>query len=357
MRIFFKSFIYLLLLSSLGACQAPVLRISPVRGLSARALRAQSQAQQSPLNWGQFLQDNQDFLFRQHDLNQDGVLQPEELPHLQQSFVEHDLNQNGVLEPQEVHPSSEIQQRIVSQLQRGLQLPQMPEMGLAENPEVEALPTPGEIHAFRQTVQSAQISERKFETPVLLVPGYAEPSWYFMYGIYKDLKKQGWAVEGINLFPNFATAQEQAVKVQARIEDMKQRYGVDKIHIVAHSFGGLISRYYIQEMGGTQTVHDLVTVATPHHGTYLAHLGIGKSSFQLEPGSAFLTELNANGYAYEPVEYMSIWSNLDEIVWPQKHAIMPESDVRYVPWTGHLTIMFSQRTYGHIRQALQNSKG
>ena len=351
MRKILNSFIYLSLLTTLFACQArPVALIPPAQQM--RSLRAQNI---DAANWGAFLEDNQRFLFQEHDHNGDGVLQSAEVPHLGPSFSENDKNQNGVLEPEEVQMPPEVQTRILKQLQEHIQPPKTPEMSIFEDPGLEALPTPTELRAFRQTLQGPQsFEDRKFATPVLLVPGYAEPSWYFMYGIYKNLKKHGWAVEGINLFPNFATAQEQAAKVKERVEEMKQRYGVSQVHIVAHSFGGLISRYYMQEMNGLESVHELVTVATPHHGTYLAYLGIGKSTFQMVPGSDFLKALNANGFVYDPAEYMSIWSNLDEIVWPQKHAQMPDSDIRYVPWTGHLTIMFSQRTYGHIREALQN---
>ena len=173
-----------------------------------------------------------------------------------------------------------------------------------------------------------------------------------MYGIYRNLKTNGWAVEGIDLFPNFAPAEEQAYKVQAKIEEMRTRYGVEQVDLVVHSFGGLISRYYIQELDGLEKVRNLVTVATPHHGTYAAYLGPGASAVQLRPDSDFLNHLNAQGFAYGSVRYTSIWSNLDEIVLPPKNSIMPESTVHYVPWTGHLTIMFSKRTYGHIRNAL-----
>lgn len=38
------------------------------------------------------------------------------------------------------------------------------------------------------------------------------------------------------------------------------------ITIVAHSMGGLISRHYIEELGGNRVVRNLVTVGTPHDG-------------------------------------------------------------------------------------------
>lgn len=219
--------------------------------------------------------------------------------------------------------------------------------------ELESLPSPQELEQFTQELEQAEHSYKQLDRPpVLLVPGYAEPSWYFMYGLYRHLKKSGWQVEGINLFPNFATAEEQAKKIQTRIEDMKARYGVSQVELVVHSFGGLISRYYIQNMGGAAHVRNLVTIATPHQGTYVAYFGPGKSADQLKYKSPFIQALNAKGYAYPPVKYTSIWSNIDEIVIPQRSAVMPDSTVHQVPWTGHLSILFSKRTYAHVLAAL-----
>lgn len=191
--------------------------------------------------------------------------------------------------------------------------------------------------------------------PILLVPGYGEPSWYFMYGIYRTLKRDGFAVEGINLFPNFAPAEEVAVKVKAKAEAMMTQYRTSQIDIVAHSFGGLITRHWIQNMGGTQTIRNLITIATPHKGTYMAYAGPGHSAVQLRPDSDFIQSLNKNGLIFAPVKYTSIWSNIDEIVVPQKSAVLEGSTVHYVPWTGHLTIMFSDRTYKHIKDTLKSS--
>jgi len=346
-----RTLLVIFLLTSLLACQAlPGQQPAALPGLNPASrvqpmLRSQSQAQ----DWEQALRQEYQQVFAEHDSNRNGSIEPSEVAHAPRAFAAFDRNRDQRLSPAETLPEPRYLALILDLLTQPVaRAPQA-----NEDPRLE-LPSPQELARFRQEIEQHgdQVQTRQQAYPVLLVPGYAEPSWYFMYGIYRDLKKQGWAVEGLNLFPNFASAEEQALKVQARIEQMRQRYGVDKIDLVVHSFGGLISRYYIQEMGGTATVRNLVTIATPHHGTYSAYLGPGESAVQLRPDSDFLKKLNAQGYAYPPVRYTSIWSNVDEIVLPPSNAVMPDSEVHYVPWTGHLTIMFSQRTYGFVRQAL-----
>lgn len=340
----------LMLSSLLLACQlTPTFR-------PAVPLEAQSSPSTGPSArlWQRFLQGEYERVFADHDLNRNGKIEPEEVPHASKSFASLDRDRDGLLDRQEALPNSQHIQYVTDYMVR--HFIRKNQASAVEDPQLDQLPGPAELAGFREQItapiQKQDLDRQPHKIPVLLVPGYAEPSWYFMYGLYKDLKKAGYAVEGINLFPNFASAEEQAVKVQAHVETLKRRLGVNKVNLVVHSFGGLISRYYIQELGGQEHVQNLVTIATPHHGTYTAYLGPGDSAVQLRPKSAFLQQLNANGFTRPPVQYTSIWSNLDEIVIPPRHAIMPDSQVHYVPWTGHLTIMFSQRTYRFVRAAL-----
>ena len=39
--------------------------------------------------------------------------------------------------------------------------------------------------------------------------------------------------------------------------------GFERIHVIGHSMGGLIARYYVQRLGGDERVHTLVTLGTP----------------------------------------------------------------------------------------------
>lgn len=346
MKTYLRSVPLLALGMSLLACQ-----VAP--GLVPAS--SQVQAQASANIWSRVMSNDYEQVFAEHDSNRNGTIELAEIPYAPRSFNQLDRDHNGKLSKQEALPDSKHLQYLTDYMLRYFKAPAPTRS--SEDPQLQPLPSPAEFERVRnELTQSARLApglgQLNAKAPILLVPGYAEPSWYFMYGLYKDLKQAGWQVEGINLFPNFASAEEQAAKVKLRVEEMKKRLGVDKVNLVVHSFGGLISRYYIQELGGLQSVERLITIATPHHGTYAAYLGPGASADQMQPGSEFLKKLNANGFAYPPIKYTSIWTNLDEIVVPPKNSIMPDSNVRYVPWTGHLTVMFSQRTYRFVREAL-----
>jgi len=192
--------------------------------------------------------------------------------------------------------------------------------------------------------------------PVLLIPGYAEPSWYFMYGIYKMLRRHNYPVFKISLFPNIGNIRKSAKQVRDLVEATLAETGAPKINLVAHSMGGLISRYYIQSLAGVEKVKNLITITTPHYGTNMAVFAIGKCARQMVPGSKFLRELNKKGEIYGDVRYTCIWTDTDEIVIPPHNSVLTGAhQVNLVRFTEHISILFSRRTYEHILTALGSS--
>lgn len=75
--------------------------------------------------------------------------------------------------------------------------------------------------------------------------------------------------EVVNTNVNFAgTLRQRAAELKQEIE--ARLPGAEKVHIIAHSMGGLDARLMIAEMGMAQRVASLTTIGTPHHGTSLA---------------------------------------------------------------------------------------
>ncbi|SFQ12020.1 triacylglycerol lipase [Nitrosomonas cryotolerans] len=61
------------------------------------------------------------------------------------------------------------------------------------------------------------------------------------------------------------------VEERARVlADFLERINVDQINLIAHSMGGLDSRYAIHHFDSQQRIRSLTTIATPHRGTPLA---------------------------------------------------------------------------------------
>ena len=73
------------------------------------------------------------------------------------------------------------------------------------------------------------------------------------------------------------SAQERA----ERIEKIVQETGCEKVNIIAHSKGGLDSRYAISRLGSSKYVASLTTINTPHRGCIFAEYLLGKAPEKL----------------------------------------------------------------------------
>ena len=86
--------------------------------------------------------------------------------------------------------------------------------------------------------------------------------------------------------------------------------------LIGFSMGGLVSRYYVQRLGGVERVGRLITISAPHRGTYWAYTAGNAGSKQMRPGSAFLTDLDRDIRNLERVRVASIWTPLDLMIVP-----------------------------------------
>ncbi len=89
-----------------------------------------------------------------------------------------------------------------------------------------------------------------------------------------------------------------AARLNRIIELVKYRTGKDKVIIVAHSMGGVVTRKYLQTFGG-ENVNKIILVTVPNHGIdgktrdYCALLGAEVACREMDKDSAFMKDLNS----------------------------------------------------------------
>jgi triacylglycerol esterase/lipase EstA (alpha/beta hydrolase family) len=110
--------------------------------------------------------------------------------------------------------------------------------------------------------------------------------------------------------------------LQAALDRAHDRHGRPAT-VIGHSMGGLVARYCIERAAGADDVADLVTLGTPHQGTYAAYLGyLTPGGRALTPGSSFLADLNRDPLA-PSVRYTSLYSVADPLVRPARSGRIP----------------------------------
>jgi pimeloyl-ACP methyl ester carboxylesterase len=178
-------------------------------------------------------------------------------------------------------------------------------------------------------------------TPILLVHGMIDNRSIFSL-LRRGLRRRGFGrVVTINYSPLTSDVRVAAAWLAEEVESLVAETGYERVHVVGHSLGGLIARYYVTRLGGHQRVHTLVTLGTPHGGTFNAYALPSLLCRQLRPGSALMRELGA------PVpgcrtRFVAYWSDLDQLVFPQRNAKMdhPDLTVRNIAihGTGHMSL-------------------
>jgi triacylglycerol lipase len=98
------------------------------------------------------------------------------------------------------------------------------------------------------------------------------------------------------------------------INNVKAQTGATKVDLVAHSMGGLSTRYYLKNLGGTANVAQYVSLGSPHYGLTLACLLGTNSGGQMCPFSSFLSSLNSGDDTPGAVFYTTIYSTSDGLV-------------------------------------------
>lgn len=178
-------------------------------------------------------------------------------------------------------------------------------------------------------------------TPILLVHGFVDNRSIFTL-LRRGLTRRGFgSVYAMNYSSLTADIRTAAAQLGEEIEAIVADTGYEKIHIVGHSLGGLIARYYVTRLGGDEHVHTLVTLGTPHQGTYAAYALPSRLGQQMRPGSGLINELD------EPApgcttRFISYWSDTDVVIVPQGNGRLrhPDLSVRNIRLhgVGHISL-------------------
>jgi triacylglycerol lipase len=195
-------------------------------------------------------------------------------------------------------------------------------------------------------------------TPILLIHGIMDNRSVFTV-FRRALRRRGFGVvHAVNYGLFTGDLREAAHELQCHVERLREATGAYKVHIVGHSLGGVIARYYVQRLGGSAHVDTLVTLGSPHSGTLGAYLIPTALGRQLRPGSPPLAELAEPAPACT-TRFLVVWSRMDQMVLPQGNARLehPDLDVAQfeLPDVGHLALPIDGRVVRWVVEALARS--
>ncbi|MFB6284551.1 MAG: esterase/lipase family protein [Halobacteria archaeon] len=196
------------------------------------------------------------------------------------------------------------------------------------------------------------MSDRK-RRPVVMVHGYLDlwynPWWRRLKSYLDNFGFDPDKIRRVNLgtLPGstIGSPREYSEEVRKVVEDVYDDHG--RVSILAHSMGGVNSRWYVEKMDGRHYVDKITTLGTPHQGTYAAYLGFFSDGGQdLKPDSDLIQMLNEGG-PVEGVEYNGLWGERDALLIPKTSA--------KVPFDTENVTNYNLGGYGHLSLILRKS--
>lgn len=204
--------------------------------------------------------------------------------------------------------------------------------------------------ALRDTPETADI-------PVVLVHGYVHNRSAFVV-LSRQLRRAGFRyVHGLNYNPLRHDIPGIAEMLAVEVDRVRDVAGAQRVMLVGHSMGGIVARYYTQELAAPDSVDTVITLASPHRGTYTTYLAPGPAGRDLRPGSAIIRRLK-EGARPSATRWIAYWSDLDFFVTPAVHAKLVHPALAATNHrlrnTGHLSVLLSREvTSGVVDQLAQ----
>jgi triacylglycerol lipase len=200
-------------------------------------------------------------------------------------------------------------------------------------------------------------------TPILLVHGFSDNRSAFAV-LSRALRKRGfgvvYALNSSILTALTGDVRSAAHKLAEEVERICEVTSAEQVHVVGHSLGGLVARYYVQRLSGDARVHTLVTLGTPHHGTMAAYLLPTPVLRQLRPHSDILAELAAPSPGCR-TRFVAMWSELDGWIMPQRNARLDHPDLLVINYqlsdVGHLSLPVDSGAVHTVVRTLVQSGG
>lgn len=105
--------------------------------------------------------------------------------------------------------------------------------------------------------------------PILLIHGTGFRDWKHLgyWGRIPDTLRRHGAEVYFGGQDGWATVEENAKALARRMEEVLAQAGCEKLHLIAHSKGGLDARYLLSSLGYGDRAASLTTISTPHHGS------------------------------------------------------------------------------------------
>jgi pimeloyl-ACP methyl ester carboxylesterase len=127
-------------------------------------------------------------------------------------------------------------------------------------------------------------------------------------------------------------------RIALRLRELVRVLPADvRLHLVGHSMGGVVMRWFMQELGGDPRVVQTISLGSPFHGTRHARLVPSPCGRDIVPSSPLLERLRQRSRDSK-VPHLSIAAARDSVV--TESALLPGGEHLIIKDCGHNGLLF-----------------
>ncbi len=197
---------------------------------------------------------------------------------------------------------------------------------------------------FRSQAWPDRLPERQAGEParrgVVLVHGFVCNRGLWNRWL-QQLTGQGRPFCAVNLEPVFGSVDDYVPLVEAAVLRVTRATGLSPL-VVCHSMGGLAVRAWLRAHQADARVAGVVTLGSPHQGTWLARLSFVVNGSQMRQDSRWLAQLQRDEPSARAALFTCYYSACDNIVFPASTALLPGARHVAVSGVAHVAMVSDQ---------------
>jgi pimeloyl-ACP methyl ester carboxylesterase len=166
------------------------------------------------------------------------------------------------------------------------------------------------------------------------------------------LHARGVPFVAVNLEPVFGSIDDYAAIIDQAVQQVQAATGLPPV-LVGHSMGGLAVRRWWSLAANDHRVSHVITIGTPHHGTWLARWAFSHNGRQMQLASGWLQQLQGAHTATRAARFTCFFGHCDNIVFPASHATLAGADNRHLPGVAHVHMADRPEPFEELLRRLQ----
>jgi triacylglycerol lipase len=167
------------------------------------------------------------------------------------------------------------------------------------------------------------------------------------------LRAEGVPAIAVTLEPVFGSIDDMLPIIDAAVARLQADTGQAPL-IVAHSMGGLAVRAWLRTHAADERVGAVITIATPHHGTWLARLALSTNGRQMRRASRWLADLAAAEPASRRTRFICFYGHCDNIVFPVATARLDGAVNHHLRGSAHLAMVYRSEVFDETMRRLRD---